>query len=153
MALLYVNKPQPQGPEEVAVIISLRRITIRITFVKENESIILAIEIWGDTCEGYRCYIPTHNRSSFPFQGSFFFSFFFFNFFLNPIFPILRQEKCDDIAGINRSVGFVNLLRITIYTGREERQSVKAQAVRIRYSKFRILVAFQLRIRIKGTDS
>ena len=54
------------------------------------------------------------------------FTFFFFNFFLNPIFPILRQEKCDDIAGINRSVGFVNLLRITIYTGREERQSVEA---------------------------
>ena len=53
-------------------------------------------------------------------------SFFLFNFFLNPIFPILRQEKCDDIAGINRSVGFVNLLRITIYTGREERQSVEA---------------------------
>ena len=55
-----------------------------------------------------------------------FFLFFFFNFFLNPIFPILRQEKCDDIAGINRSVGFVNLLRIAIYTGREERQSVEA---------------------------
>ena len=54
------------------------------------------------------------------------FFFFFFNFFLNPIFPILRQEKCDDIAGINRSVGFVNLLRIAIYTGREERQSVEA---------------------------
>ena len=55
----------------------------------------------------------------------FLFSFFLFNFFLNPIFPILRQEKCDDIAGINRSVGFVNLLRIAIYTGREERQSVE----------------------------
>ena len=55
-----------------------------------------------------------------------FFLFFFLNFFLNPIFPILRQEKCDDIAGINRSVGFVNLLRIAIYTGREERQSVEA---------------------------
>ena len=54
------------------------------------------------------------------------FFFFFLNFFLNPIFPILRQEKCDDIAGINRSVGFVNLLRIAIYTGREERQSVEA---------------------------
>ena len=53
------------------------------------------------------------------------FFFFFLNFFLNPIFPILRQEKCDDIAGINRSVGFVNLLRIAIYTGREERQSVE----------------------------
>ena len=52
--------------------------------------------------------------------------FLFFNFFLNPIFPILRQEKCDDIAGINRSVGFVNLLRIAIFTGREERQSVEA---------------------------
>ena len=51
--------------------------------------------------------------------------FLFLNFFLNPIFPILRQEKCDDIAGINRSVGFVNLLRIAIYTGREERQSVE----------------------------
>ena len=56
----------------------------------------------------------------------FLFFFFFLNFFSNPIFPILRQEKCDDIAGINRSVGFVYLLRIAIYTGREERQSVEA---------------------------
>ena len=47
----------------------------------------------------------------------------FFSFF-DPRFPILSVEKSVDITGINRSVRSVNLLRIAIYTGREERQSV-----------------------------
>ena len=44
--------------------------------------------------------------------------------FFDPRFPILCVEKCVDITGINRSVRSVNLLRIAIYIGREERQSV-----------------------------
>ena len=47
----------------------------------------------------------------------------FFSFF-DPRFPILSVEKSVNITGINRSVRSVNLLRIAIYTGREERQSV-----------------------------
>lgn len=43
ITLLYVTEPQPQRPQEVAVIISPQRITTRITFVDENESIIVVI--------------------------------------------------------------------------------------------------------------
>lgn len=43
ITLLYVTEPQPQRPQEVAVIISPQRITTRITFVHENESIIVVI--------------------------------------------------------------------------------------------------------------